>query len=794
MQVTASSFVQRARSAAAVLITVLACASAWAKNVPPTVSLTSPAGGTSYTTQQYIPLAASASDSDGSIAKVEFFAGTQLIITQTSAPYSFSWVGPGAPGTYSIKAKATDNGGASTTSTAVNITVTAAVSSAGITSPMNGQDIGQPLVDVSGSFGGDYLTLISVFNGADTVLAVQTGRSTYTASKVPLIPGANTLTATVLQTNGTTSTTSVTVNYPVLQAVVTSPTQGASYAAPPNLVLQASAQTTPGTIQRIEYYRNGGTLIGSASTPPYSYSWAAPPAGSHSITAKVVDSQGRTADSSPVSVTVTSANPPPTVSLTAPTNGATYQAPAAITLQANATATGSTISLVSFFSNGSLVGSTNIAPYAANLSALAAGSYTFTARATNSAGVSATSAPVSVTVTAPPAPSAPTVSLTAPAAGSRYTLPAAIQVSANAAATAAGASVARVEFKAVFAGSSVTQASATTSTSPYSANLNLTQGGSYVLTATATDSNGTSTTSAPVTIETTDGVTYLHHDLAGSPLAATDSQGNILWKEHYQPYGGRVVNAPAEAGNRIAFHGKVLDQDTGLSYFGARYYDPTLGRFMGVDPVGFAESNPQSFNRYAYGNNNPYRYADPNGMWAEDLVLALPGMYIGSRSLVDNIKQGNWAGAALDAAGLVTDGVALALPGVPGGAWLAIAATRAEWATSVAAQGTLAANRIAGKAAEARAAGDLVAEGNKILGSQVSVRTSEGIRVIDHLIQTQGGQIVAVEVKSGGAVRNARQLAKDGAMATEGGVVVGKNAPDALRGQQIAIPTIERRY
>ncbi|MGJ2639808.1 hypothetical protein ACR8HR_22920, partial [Salmonella enterica subsp. enterica serovar Paratyphi A] len=71
-------------------------------------------------------------------------------------------------------AKATDNGGASTTSTAVNITVTAAVSSAGITSPMNSQDIGQPLVDVSGSFGGDYLTLISVFNGADTVLAVQT--------------------------------------------------------------------------------------------------------------------------------------------------------------------------------------------------------------------------------------------------------------------------------------------------------------------------------------------------------------------------------------------------------------------------------------------------------------------------------------------------------------------------------------------------------------------------------------------------------------------------------------------
>jgi RHS repeat-associated protein len=111
-----------------------------------------------------------------------------------------------------------------------------------------------------------------------------------------------------------------------------------------------------------------------------------------------------------------------------------------------------------------------------------------------------------------------------------------------------------------------------------------------------------------------------------------------------------------------------------------------------------------------------------------------------------------------------------------------------------AAKGTLAANQAAGKAAEARAAVDLVAEGNKILGSQVSVRTSEGRRVVDHLIQTPGGQIVACEVKCGGAVRNSSQLAKDGAMATEGGVLVGKNAPAELRGQQLMIQTIERRY
>jgi hypothetical protein len=70
------------------------------------------------------------------------------------------------------------------------------------------------------------------------------------------------------------------------------------------------------------------------------------------------------------------------------------------------------------------------------------------------------------------------------------------------------------------------------------------------------------------------------------------------------------------------------------------------------------------------------------------------------------------------------------------------------------------------------------------------VRTTAGLRYIDHLIQTPTGKILAVEVKSGAAVRNAAQLAKDALLATEG-VLVGKNAPAALRGQQLIIETIE---
>jgi len=46
----------------------------------------------------------------------------------------------------------------------------------------------------------------------------------------------------------------------------------------------------------------------------------------------------------------------------------------------------------------------------------------------------------------------------------------------------------------------------------------------------------------------------------------------------------------------------------------ARYYDPVIGRFYSNDPVGFTASNPMMFNRYAYANNNPYKYVDPDGM------------------------------------------------------------------------------------------------------------------------------------------------------------------------------------
>ncbi|MDR0209860.1 MAG: RHS domain-containing protein [Pseudomonas putida] len=122
-----------------------------------------------------------------------------------------------------------------------------------------------------------------------------------------------------------------------------------------------------------------------------------------------------------------------------------------------------------------------------------------------------------------------------------------------------------------------------------------------------------------------DTVSYFHNDISGSPMAATNSAGNLLWKENYKPYGDKLTRSPGSSDNKIGFHGKPHDDGTGLSYMRARYYDPVLGRFMGVDPVDFQASNVHSFNRYTYANNNPYKYIDPDGRYA---FLIAPAVYL----------------------------------------------------------------------------------------------------------------------------------------------------------------------
>jgi hypothetical protein len=93
-------------------------------NAAPTVSLTSPAGSTVFTSPASITLNATAADTDGTVSKVEFYNGTTKLGEDLSSPYAFSWTSVPAE-TYSLTARATDNTGAITTSAAVSVTVSA---------------------------------------------------------------------------------------------------------------------------------------------------------------------------------------------------------------------------------------------------------------------------------------------------------------------------------------------------------------------------------------------------------------------------------------------------------------------------------------------------------------------------------------------------------------------------------------------------------------------------------------------------------------------------------------------
>ncbi len=79
---------------------------------------------------------------------------------------------------------------------------------------------------------------------------------------------------------------------------------------------------------------------------------------------------------------------------------------------------------------------------------------------------------------------------------------------------------------------------------------------------------------------------------------------------------GDCRNSQGDLGTDKLFTGQRLD-DTGLYYYGARYYDPTIGRFISPDTIVQNPANPQSLNRYSYVLNNPLKYVDPTGLIVE---------------------------------------------------------------------------------------------------------------------------------------------------------------------------------
>jgi RHS repeat-associated protein len=112
------------------------------------------------------------------------------------------------------------------------------------------------------------------------------------------------------------------------------------------------------------------------------------------------------------------------------------------------------------------------------------------------------------------------------------------------------------------------------------------------------------------------GVFYYFSDHLKTASVITDSAGVIKAESDYYPWGGELQFVNNDT-NDYKFTGKKRDIETGLDYFGARYYSNGLGRWVSVDPKGIALRhllNPQKLNKYNYVLNNPVGAFDPDGM------------------------------------------------------------------------------------------------------------------------------------------------------------------------------------
>ncbi len=538
------------------------------KNPAPSVTLTAPTNGQSFDALATIGLAATASDSNGTVTRVNFYQGNTLIGTSATPPYTATWSNVAA-GSYTLTAKAIDNQGAVGTSAPVSISVNSATALV-ITSPANGAGINVSSdLTVTGTFEGPSGSTILVDNQQSSVLATISG-NTFTAVITAFSgtgghsTGPTTITARLARPDRTTASRTISVTgYRNPLVVFTSPSCN-TFDAPANVPLAVDAKAPGAAITRVEF-RSGPTLLATITSPPYQFTWTNVLQDNYSITVTVYSTQGTVGTANMV-VVVRGPNTPPSISITSPTEGAGFTAPANIPITVSATDPDGTVKQVEYFANGSPIGVTNVAPFGMTWSNVAAGSYALTARATDDRNGQTTSAPVNISVIPPNQP--PAVSLTSPASGATFTAPATINLSADA--LDSDGSVAKVEFF------QATTLIATVTTPPYTFAWSNVPAGSYTLSAKATDNLGAAATSPAVTVTVNE-----------PPITITSPVNGTTVNDDLVLVTGRV-NAPQYSG--ISVNGVVAFTDQNGNFYannvalatGANTVTATLTRIDGT--------------------------------------------------------------------------------------------------------------------------------------------------------------------------------------------------------------------
>ena len=240
--------------------------------------------------------------------------------------------------------------------------------------------------------------------------------------------------------------------------------------------------------------------------------------------------------------------------------------------------------------------------------------------------------------------------------------------------------------------------------------------------------------------------TYLHNDHLGSAQTGTNSAGNVIWREKYTPYGSSMNN-PAANNDQAGFTGHIKDSATGLNYMQARYYDPLIGRFLSIDPVGFSPDMPFMFGRYTYVGNDPVNFTDPTGRCRSDACRDARSQAIGQ--IVDEaseaIQDATEPGSALHEGARAAEKVGEALSerggskkGAKGGPRAGKKHTRA--AINKAKESNAAEN--GGKVKCSQCGRDTTPTTRRTAGSKVNPREGQG----DHIIpRSKGGDGATVK-------------------------------------------------
>jgi len=275
--------------------------------------------------------------------------------------------------------------------------------SVALTAPTGGQTFVQnsPIgIQATANDSDGSVTKVEFFDGATKIgTAVQAPwQMSWSGASV----GTHQLTARATDNlGGTTTSAAVSISVGAANvapsATITSPTAGQTFGVGTPVPIIVNAVDSDGQVVKVDFF-DGATLIGSIAQSPWQFSWSGASAGSHALKAVATDNRGASTTSAIVTISISAINQAPTITLTSPTAGQIFTQSQAITLVANPIDPEGRVNSVHFLDGTTALATLNAPPWQFVIPNAALGSHTYSARVTDEAGNTGTSAGVTVQV------------------------------------------------------------------------------------------------------------------------------------------------------------------------------------------------------------------------------------------------------------------------------------------------------------------------------------------------------------------------------------------------------------